>query len=91
MRWSRRLLCTLSFTSGRPRKPGLRYSACFAIWIDLLNSAGAIQRQPAVRHAVIAQTLKRRQAQLKRVIAKDIGHRFIKALLLPLEEIVPKG
>ena len=65
----------------------LRYSACFCI----RNGIEALQRQPAMRHAIAAQALQLRQAQLQGVVAKDIGHRLVKALLLPFQEIVPEG
>ena len=42
-----------------------------------------------MRHAIAAQPLKLRQAQLDGVIAKDIGHRLVTALLLPFQEVVP--
>lgn len=50
-----------------------------------------IQRQPAVRHAVGTQPLEHGHAQLQAVIAENIGHRLVAALLLPFQQVVAEG
>ena len=53
--------------------------------------AQAVQRQPAVRHAVGLQRGKFRQPELQGMKAEQIGHGRIHMAALPIEQIAPWG
>ena len=50
-----------------------------------------VARHPAVRHAVAAQRIGLRQAELQRVEAEQVGHGLVQVLLFPVEQVAPAG